>query len=88
MSHNAKYGLTRTNCDTEEAGMLADLEALTPPLIVGGAFLIGVVWFLRRQMSPRRAAEDEGDEPDIGADGRNDDLGDPAHGSPADQHKV
>ncbi len=68
--------------------MLADLEALTPPLIVGGAFLIGVVWFLRRQMSPRRAAEDEGDEPDIGADGRNDDLGDPAHGSSADQHKV
>ncbi len=34
--------------------MLADLEALTPPLIVGGAFLIGVVWFLRRQMSPRQ----------------------------------
>ena len=60
MSHNAKYGPTRTNSPTEEAGMLADLEALTPPLIVGGAFLIGVVWFLRRQMSPRRPAEEIG----------------------------
>lgn len=78
----------RTNSDTEEAGMLADLEALTPPLIVGGAFLIGVVWFLRRQMSPRRPAEDDREEPDIGGDGRNADLGDPAHGSSADQHKV
>jgi hypothetical protein len=75
--------------------MLADLEALTPPLIVGGAFLIGVVWFLRRQMSPRRPTEDDSDEADIGADGRNADLGDPAHGSgdpahgsSADQHKV
>ena len=42
--------------------MLADLEALTPPLIMGGAFLIGVVMFLRRQMGPRRQSEDDHDE--------------------------
>lgn len=68
--------------------MLADLEALTPPLIVGGAFLIGVALFLRRQMSPRRLAEDDRDEADIEPDGGNADLGDPAHGSSTDQHKV
>ncbi len=68
--------------------MLADLEALTPPLIVGGAFLIGVVLFLRRQMSPRGRPEDDRDEADIEPDGRNADPGDPAHGSSADQHKV
>ena len=33
--------------------MLADLEALTPPLIMAAAFLIGLTLFLRRQMSPR-----------------------------------
>ena len=30
--------------------MLQDLAALTPPLVVCGAFLVGVVLFLRRQM--------------------------------------
>ena len=68
--------------------MLADLEALTPPLIVAVAFLIGVVLFLRRQMSPRGRPEDDGDEADIGADGGNAGPSDPAHGSSADQHKV
>jgi len=68
--------------------MLADLEALTPPLIVAVAFLIGVVLFLRRQMSPRGPSEDDRDEADIGADRQNADPGDPGHGSSADQHKV
>ena len=68
--------------------MLADLEALTPPLIVAVAFLIGVVLFLRRQMSPRGRPEDDRDEADIEADGRNAGPSDPAHGSSADQHKV
>ena len=68
--------------------MLADLEALTPPLIVAVAFLIGVVLFLRRQMSPRGQPADERDEADIGADRQNADPGDPGHGSSADQHKV
>ena len=31
--------------------MLADLAALTPPLVVCAAFLIGVVLFLHRQMA-------------------------------------
>src|SRR5271163_1714653 len=35
----------------KEQGMIADLLALLPPMIVGGAFLIGVILFLRRQMS-------------------------------------
>jgi hypothetical protein len=68
--------------------MLADLAALTPPLIVGVAFLIGVVLFLRRQMGPRRQPVDACDEADIGDDGRNADPSGPAHGPSADQHKV
>ena len=68
--------------------MLADLQALTPPLIVGAAFLIAVAVFLRRQMSPRRHDEDDRDEADIGGDGRNADPGEPTPGSSADQHKV
>jgi len=68
--------------------MLADLTALTPPLIVGGAFLIGVAMFLRRQMSAAQRPEDDRDQADIGADSLNADPGDPAHGSSAGQHKV
>ena len=68
--------------------MLADLAALTPPLIVGLAFLIAVALFLRRQMSPSRQPEDDRDEADISDDGRNADPGDPAQGPSAGQHKV
>ena len=39
--------------------MWTDLAALTPPLVVCVAFLIGVVMFLRREMSPKRRAERE-----------------------------
>jgi hypothetical protein len=37
--------------------MWQDLAALTPPLVVCVAFLIGLGVFLRRQMSPKRRAE-------------------------------
>jgi membrane protein insertase Oxa1/YidC/SpoIIIJ len=37
--------------------MWQDLAALTPPLVVCVAFLIGLVMFLRREMSPKRRAE-------------------------------
>jgi membrane protein insertase Oxa1/YidC/SpoIIIJ len=37
--------------------MWQDLAAVTPPLVVCVAFLIGVVMFLRREMSPKRRAE-------------------------------
>ncbi len=37
--------------------MWTDLAALTPPLIVCIAFLIGVAMLLRREMSPKRRAE-------------------------------
>ena len=37
--------------------MWQDLAALTPPLIVCVAFLIGVALLLRREMSPKRRAE-------------------------------
>jgi membrane protein insertase Oxa1/YidC/SpoIIIJ len=37
--------------------MWQDLAALTPPLIVCVAFLIGVAMLLRREMSPKRRAE-------------------------------
>ena len=34
--------------------MWQDLAALTPPLVVCVAFIIGLVIFLRRQMGPKR----------------------------------
>jgi hypothetical protein len=34
--------------------MRQDLAALTPPLVVCLAFIIGLVIFLRRQMGPKR----------------------------------
>jgi hypothetical protein len=37
--------------------MWTDLAALTPPLVVCAAFLIGVVWLLRSQLAPKRRAE-------------------------------
>lgn len=37
--------------------MWQDLAALTPPLLVCVAVLIGVVMLLRREMSPNRRAE-------------------------------
>ena len=37
--------------------MWSDLAALTPPLVVCVAFLIGVAILLRREMSPKRRAE-------------------------------
>ena len=43
----------------EEPAMWQDLAALTPPLVVCVAFLIGVVLFLRSQMSPKRRADRE-----------------------------
>jgi len=41
----------------EEPAMWNDLAALTPPLVVCVAFLIGVAMLLRREMSPKRRAE-------------------------------
>lgn len=37
--------------------MLTDLAALAPPLVVGLAFLIGLVLLLRSQMSPKRRGD-------------------------------
>jgi hypothetical protein len=37
--------------------MLQDLAALTPPLVICVAFLIGVWAVLRREMAPKRRAE-------------------------------
>ena len=68
--------------------MLADLAALTPPLIMAAAFLIGLTLFLRRQMSPRGQHADDGDEADITDGTSNDDPGDATHGPSTDQHKV
>jgi hypothetical protein len=68
--------------------MLADLEALTPPLIMAAAFLIGLALFLRRQMGPRDQHADDGDEGDITGSTSNDDPGDAARGPSTDQHKV
>jgi hypothetical protein len=48
--------------------MLQDLAALTPPLVVCVAFLIGAGWLLRREMAPkRRARRNAAAEPGDGA---------------------
>ena len=56
--------------------MLQDLAALTPPLVVCGAFLVGVVLFLRRQMGAGRP-EDREAETEIHDGGSNADTDDP-----------
>jgi hypothetical protein len=64
--------------------MLRDLAALTAPLIVAGAFVTGVILFLRQQM---RAPGDE-DAPPAGGiteDGPNADAAD-AGPAPSDRH--
>jgi hypothetical protein len=68
--------------------MIADLEALTPPLIVAAAFLLGLALFLRRQLGPRRREAEDGDGADIRDRASNADPGDATHGPSTDQHKV
>lgn len=68
--------------------MIADLEALAPPLIMAAAFLFGLAMFLRRQLGPRSPEAEEGDEADIQDGASNADPGDAAHGPSTDQHKV
>ena len=34
--------------------MIADLVALTPPLVVCAAFIVGLVLLLRHQLAPKR----------------------------------
>lgn len=67
--------------------MLRDLAALTPPLVVCCAFLIGVVLFLRRQMGAGDRPADHDDETDIHDDGRNTDTGGPQAASSLDRGK-
>jgi hypothetical protein len=57
--------------------MLRDLAALTPPLVVCGAFLVGVVLFLRRQMRAGGRPEDREADTGIHEDGGNTDTDDP-----------
>jgi hypothetical protein len=64
--------------------MLQDLEALTPPLVVAAAFLIGLVLFLRRQMGSG-GSTDQDDETDIHDGGSNADTGDPKAASSDDR---
>jgi hypothetical protein len=50
--------------------MLSDLAALTPPVVVCVAFLIGVGLFLRHQLGPKRESTDDESPDDIsGASG-------------------
>ena len=68
--------------------MIADLEALAPPLIMAAAFLFGLAMFLRRQLGPRGREAEEGDESEIRDIASNADPGDATHGPSTDQHKV
>lgn len=66
--------------------MLRDLAALTPPLVVCGAFLIGVVLFLRRQMGTGAQSADR-DGTDIHDAGGNTDTDGPEATSTPDRAK-
>lgn len=60
--------------------MLSDLAALTPPVVVCAAFLVGLVLLLRREMAPkRRVQKDPDSEHDIS--GKNDIIGAKARAS-------
>jgi hypothetical protein len=48
--------------------MLSDLAALTPPLVVCVAFLIGLGLFLRRQLGPKGESADDEYQDDISGD--------------------
>jgi hypothetical protein len=66
---------------SQEAAMLNDLYALTPPFLMCAAFLIGVGAFLRHEM--RRAKNSgEDDDPEVSGPGSEcDDSGNPASAS-------
>ena len=66
--------------------MLAYLEALTPPLVVAAALVIGVVMFLRRQMGAP-SATDGHDQAEIQDDDANDGQPDHPHAPPAGRGK-
>lgn len=68
--------------------MLSDLEALIPPLVVGGAFVAGVVLFLRRQLGPASGATDDRAGAEIPDDGRNAGRTDRPPATSADHGKV
>lgn len=61
---------------------MRDLAALTPPLVVCGAFLLGVVLFLRRQLGAGKRSADRDAETDIPDDGSNADTDDPKPADP------
>jgi hypothetical protein len=86
MSNNARRGIGAAK--EGGADMIADLEALAPPLIMAAAFLFGLAMFLRRQLGPRGRGAEEGDEADIQDSTSNADPGDATHGPSTDQHKV
>ncbi len=62
--------------------MLGDLAALTPPLVVCVAFLVGVVLFLRRQLGAGNRSADRDAEADIQDDSSNADTDDPKVAEP------
>jgi hypothetical protein len=61
---------------------MRDLAALTPPLVVCCAFLVGVVLFLRRQLGAGNRSADRDAETDIHDDGSNADTDDPKPADP------
>jgi hypothetical protein len=68
--------------------MLADLAALTPPLVVAGVFLIGLILFLRRQLGGAHEQGQGDDGSDIPDDGRNVAHDESAQPSSPDARKV
>src|SRR5581483_7337516 len=92
--HGAR--LVRHNCERKGdvargrqkgVGVLSDLAALTPPLIVAAAFVIGVVLFLRRQLGSAASSIDDDDDAEIPDGHGNADLGDHPAAPSADHRK-
>lgn len=65
-------------------GMLQDLAAITPPLLVCAAFIIGVAWLVRRELAPKRRAERDRD--DVGMGGA--DMEERGQGALGEAHEM
>lgn len=87
VGHNCegKGGVARDR--QKGVAVLSDLAALTPPLIVAAAFVIGVVLFLRRQMGPTTGSTGD-DDAEIPDGTGNADPGDHQAAPSADHRKV
>lgn len=67
--------------------MLQDLAAITPPLVVCAAFLIGLAWLLRREMAPKRRAQGDRHDDPVADAGAAADVEEHGQGAPGEERE-